>query len=148
MGRLQPLNLAHASPAFLVPKTDPNVLPRWVNNDHILNSNTVLDAFPLPWVDNILADCMQGMVWSTLDMTNLFFHTLMKPEDIWKTAVTTPCGLYEWIVMPIGLRNSPPIHQRRVTTALHHLIGEICHMYVDDVVIWVKTITNHTRDIQ
>ena len=27
MGCLQPLNLAHASPAFLVPKTDPNVLP-------------------------------------------------------------------------------------------------------------------------
>ena len=123
MRRLQPLNLAHASPAFLVPKTDPNVLPRWVNDYHILNSNTVLDAFPLPWVDDILADCMQGMVWSTLDMTNLFFHTLMKPEDIWKTVVTTPCGLYEWIVMPIGLRNSPPIHQRQVTTALHHLIG-------------------------
>ena len=26
-GRLRPSNLAHASPAFLVPKTDPNVLP-------------------------------------------------------------------------------------------------------------------------
>ena len=45
-----------------------------------------------------------------MDMTNLFFQTLMKLEDVWKTAVTTPFGLYEWIVMPMGLHNLPPIH--------------------------------------
>ena len=112
MGCLQPSNSAHASLAFLVPKTDSNVLPRWVNDYHILNSNMVLDTFPLPWVDDILADCAQGTVWSTLDMTNSFFQTLMKLEDIWKTVVTTPFGLYKWIVMPMGLQNLPPIHQR------------------------------------
>ena len=111
MGRLWPSNSAHASPAFLVPKTDPNVLPQWVNDYRILNSNTVLDAFPLPRVDDILADCTQGAVWSTFNMTNLFFQTLMKLEDIWKTAVMTLFGLYKWIVIPMGLQNSPPIHQ-------------------------------------
>ena len=60
---------------------------------------------------------MQATVWSKMDMTNSFFQTLMKPEDVWKTAVTTPFGLYEWIVMPMGLCNSPPIHQWQVTTA-------------------------------
>ena len=111
-GRLRPSNSAHASPAFLVPKTDPSDLPRWVNDYRVLNANTVLDAFPLPQVDDILADCAQGTVWSKMDMTNSFFQTLMKLEDVWKTAVTTPFGLYEWIVMPMGLHNSPPIHQR------------------------------------
>ena len=72
----------------------------------------------------------------------------MKLEDIWKTAVMTPFGLYEWIVMPMGLQNLPPIHQCRVTATLHHLIGEICHMYVDDVAIWLETIANHTWDIR
>ena len=71
----------------------------------------------------------------------------MKLEDIWKTAVMTLFGLYKWIVIPMGLQNSPPIHQHWVTTALRHLIGDICHMYVDDVVIWLKTIANHTWDI-
>ena len=47
----------------------------------------------------------------------------------------------------MGLRNSPPIHQCRVTATLRHLIGEICHMYVDNTVIWSKTVTNHTWDI-
>ena len=31
-GRLWPSNSAHASLAFLVPKTDTNDLPHWVNN--------------------------------------------------------------------------------------------------------------------
>jgi len=99
-GHLRPSNSAHASPAFLVPKSDPNDLPRWVNDYQVLNTNTVLDAFPLPRVDDILADCAQAVVWTAMDMTNSFFQTLMKPEDVWKTAVTTPFGLYEWIVMP------------------------------------------------
>ena len=36
----------------------------------------MLDAFPIPRVDNILADCAQATVWSKCDMTNLFFQTL------------------------------------------------------------------------
>ena len=137
-GQLQPSNSAHASLAFLMLKADLNDLPQWVNNYQVLNTNTVLDAFPLPWVDDILANCAQATIWSALDMTNSFFRTLMNPDDIWKTTVTTPFGLYEWVVMPIELHNSSPIHQHQVTTALRHLIENICHIYVDDVIIWSK----------
>src|ERR1700735_1675689 len=69
-GRIRPSNSAHASPAFLVPKSDTTVLPRWVNDYRQLNSNTVLDAFPLPRVDDILADCAKGKIWSKMVMTN------------------------------------------------------------------------------
>ena len=77
----------------------------------MLFRSTILDVHPLPHVDNILADCAKGKIWSKLDMTNLFFQTLVHPDDIPLTAVTTPFGLYEWVVMPMGLKNAPPIHQ-------------------------------------
>ena len=67
-----------------------------------------------------------------MDMTNSFFQMLMKPDDGWKTAATTPFRLYEWIVMPMKLHNPLLIHQQCVTAALQHLIGNICHMYIDD----------------
>jgi hypothetical protein len=57
-----------------------------------------------------LADAGWGKIWSKLDMTDSFFHTKMDPESIRLTAVTTPLGLYEWLVMPQGLRNAPPVH--------------------------------------
>ena len=146
-GRIRPSNSAHASPAFLVPKSDSAELPRWVNDYRQLNANTVLDAFPLPRVEDILADCAKGKIWSKMDMTNSFFQTRVHPDDIHLTAMTTPLGLYEWLAMPMGLKNSPPIHQRRMVAALRHLIGKICHVYLDDIVIWSDTVAEHTKHI-
>jgi hypothetical protein len=60
-GRIRPSSSEYASPAFCVPKyiagvPDLSVDPRWVNDYRALNSNTVRDSFPLPRVDDILAD--------------------------------------------------------------------------------------------
>jgi len=57
-GHIRPLNSEHASPTFLVPKVDRVVLPHWVNDYRVLNANTVLDAHPLPRVDDILAESL------------------------------------------------------------------------------------------
>jgi hypothetical protein len=94
-----------------------------------------MDSHPLPRVDDILTDCAKGKIWSKLDMTNSFFQTHMHPNDVRLTAVMTPFGLYKWLIMPMGLRNMPPIHQHCVATALQEHIGKICHVYLDDVII-------------
>ena len=146
-GQICPSNSSSASPSFLVPKTNSTVLPHWVNNYCVLNSNMVLDSYPLPRVDDILANCMKGRIWSHLDMTNSFFHTWVHPDNIHLTAVTTPFGLYKWMVMPQGLKNVPPIHQHWMNAALCPLIGKICHVYIDDIVIWSDTVAEHVKHI-
>jgi hypothetical protein len=50
--------------------------------------------------------------------------------------------------MPMGLKNSPAIHQRRVTKALGPLIGKICHIYLDDIAIWSNTVEEHEKKYQ
>lgn len=135
MGRIRPSSSEYTSPSFIVPKTDPSVLPRWVNDYRTLNKETIPDNYPLPCVDDILADCAKGKVWGKINMTNSFFQTLVHPDVVKYTATLTPFGLWEWVVMPMGLRNMPATHQRHVTLALRHLIGKICHVYLDDVII-------------
>ena len=146
-GRIRPSSAPAGCGAFIIPKADPNVLPRWVNDYRQLNSNTVTDSFPIPLVNEILADLGQGKVFATLDMTNSFFQTRMHPDDVELTAVNTPWGLYEWVVMPMGIKNAPAIHQRRVTSALRPWIGRICHVYMDDIAIWSRTIEEHTENV-
>jgi hypothetical protein len=80
-----------------------------------------------------------------MDMTNSFFQTHVHPDDVNLTAVTTPFGLSEWLAMPMGLKNSLPIHQHRMVAALRHLIGKICHVYLDDIIIWSNSIAEHTK---
>jgi hypothetical protein len=122
-GRLRPSSSEYASPAFCVPKyiggvPDLTVDPQWVNDYRALNSNTVRDNFPLPRIDDILADCGKGKIFGKMDMTNSFFQTRVHPDNIHLTAVRTPWGLYEWTVMPQGGCNAPATHQRRMTDVL------------------------------
>ena len=146
-GENTPLRRPAGSGAFIIPKADPTVLPRWVNDYRQLNDNTVPDSFPLPLIPEILADCGTGKFFASIDMTNSFFQTRMHPDDMKLTAVNTPWGLYEWVVMPMGIRNAPSIHQRRVTSALRPWIGKICHVYLDDIVIWSNSIDDHKANV-
>jgi len=72
-GRICPSSSLYASPAFIVPKSDPTVLPRWVNDYRQINTNTVTDSYPLLRVKDILADAGRDKIWSKMDMTNSFF---------------------------------------------------------------------------
>jgi len=49
--------------------------------------------------------------------------------------------------MPMGLKNALAIHQRWVTLALRQYIGKICHIYLDDIVIWSNSIEEHNNNV-
>ncbi|GAA5985154.1 hypothetical protein JCM11641_005468 [Rhodosporidiobolus odoratus] len=145
-GRLRPSTSPFASAAFIIPKKDPMADPRWVNDYRVLNANTVKDRTPLPVPDVVLGDAALAKVWGKIDMTNAFFQTPMSDEDIAKTAIKTPWGLFEWTVMPQGLCNAPATHQARVNEALRHLIGVCCQAFVDDIIIYSSSLEEHEKN--
>jgi hypothetical protein len=147
-GRIRESSSEFCSPSFLIPKADPTVLPRWVNDYRALNDNTIPDHYPLPRIESILSDCAKGSIWAKIDMTNSFFQTRVHPDDVKFTAVMMPFGLYEWVVMPMGCKNAPATHQRRMNKALQKYIGKICHVYLDDIVIWSNSIEEHQRNVR
>ncbi|SGY45138.1 BQ5605_C001g00251 [Microbotryum silenes-dioicae] len=151
-GRLRPSRSAYSSPSFIIPKkgcdVDPTIAPRWVNDYRELNKHTIKDRTPLPLPDDILSTCSNAQFWAKIDMTNSFFQTKMAEEDIHKTAVSTPWGLYEWTVMPMGLCNAPATHQRRVNEALQGLLGTICFVYLDDITIFADTLEEHEARVR
>ena len=82
-------------------------------------------------------------MYAKIDMTNSFFQTKVTLEDIHLTVVSMLFGLYKWTVMPMGCRNTPVTHQRCMTSALHEHIGRICHIYINDIMIWSNTMDEH-----
>ena len=54
-------------------------------------------------MDDILQDCTGHKFYGMVDMTNSFFQMQMHSDLVKYTVVNTPFGLYEWLVMPMGL---------------------------------------------
>ena len=72
-----------------------------------LNSNTVLDSYPLPRIDQLTCQLDGAKVFSKIDLNNAYHQLPVAQEDQHKTAFSCRYGTYEFKVMPFGLCNAP-----------------------------------------
>ena len=61
------------------------------------------------------------------------------------SAFVKPDGLYQYKVMPFGMKNAPKIFQRLISKVLAGLDG--CEAYIDDVVVYSDTWEQHLLQI-
>jgi transposase InsO family protein len=118
-----------ASPLHMVPKKDGSWRP--CGDFRRLNLVTEADVYPLP---NMLdfADRLHGCtVFSKIDLRKGYWQVPVAAEDIKKTAISTPFGLFEFLRMPFGLRNAGSSFQRMMDRVLTGLPFAYC--YLDDL---------------
>ncbi|KAG5868282.1 hypothetical protein JTB14_025807 [Gonioctena quinquepunctata] len=60
----------------------------------------------------------------------------MEEKDIPLTGFSTFQGHYEYLKMPFGLVNAPSTFQRFMNITLAGLTGELCMVYLDDIIIF------------
>jgi Reverse transcriptase (RNA-dependent DNA polymerase) len=68
------------------------------------------------------------------------------PEDVHKTAVTTPFGLYLFPYMPYGLCNASSTFQRLMDEIFGDLPYVFC--FIDDLLIASKTPEEHQKHLR
>ena len=69
-----------------------------------LNLVTKQDMYPPPHMEDLSAQLAGKKVFSKLDLRKGYYQVPVAPQDVPKTAVITPFGLYEFLRMPFGLR--------------------------------------------
>lgn len=85
---------------------------------------------------------------SFMDAFKGYHQILMAVEDQEKTAFQTPEGLFCYIVMAFGLRNSGATYQRMVNRLFRELLGIAMEAYVDDMVVKSKQQGSHSEDLR
>ena len=117
-----------------------------------LNSVTKSDTFPLPRVDDMLDELGRSKVFSTLDLAAGYWQLQVHPDSCEKTVFITHQGLYEFSVMPFGLKNAPAMFQRLMQRVLIGLNPEegpsFVSVYLDDVIVYSETLEDHLKHLQ
>ena len=108
-----------------------------------LNQITVNDSHPLPLISDLLDSVKDAKYFSLLDLRSGYWQIPVAQEDRAKTAFVTQNGLYEFTRMPFGLKTAPATFQRAMEVILAGLTFEICLCYLDDVIVFGKTLTEH-----
>ena len=74
---------------------------------HSLNKQTHLDIFPMPHIHNLLDRLGKAQIFSAIDLSSVYHQVCIKEGHKHKTTFLTPMGLFEYVVMLLGLTNAP-----------------------------------------
>jgi len=134
------------SPFLIVPKrARPDGKPKWrmVVDFRKLNEKTVGDTHPLPDVTETLDQLGQSKYFTCLDMAMGYHQIELEPGEGLKTAFSAKQGHWEYLRLPFGLNTAPATFQKMMNSVLSGLTGTRCFVYLDDIVLYTKSLTEH-----
>lgn len=150
-GRIRPSNSPYGSPTFFVPKSDGRY--RMVVDYRHLNRNTTPDVYPLPLIDQIMAQLGTAKYFTKLDLVGAY--QLLRVAEGYEhlTAFRTQFGMFESCVVRDGLRNAPAVFQHFLNEVFRELLGRGVIIYIDDILIYsnsledLRTLTHRVFDL-
>jgi hypothetical protein len=137
-------NSPYSSPLHIVAKPGGGYRP--CGDFRRLNESTEYDRYPVPRIHDFTANLAGKTIFSKVDLIRGYHQIPIHPDDIPKTAVITPFGLFEFVRMPFGLKNAAQAFQRLMDSALSGL--DFLFVYLDDILIASESATEHKEHLR
>jgi hypothetical protein len=104
-----------------------------------LNKACLKDHFPFPQIVQIMDSTSGCDLLCFIGAYSGFHQIPMSREDEENIAFITVDGLFCYVSMPYGLKNALPTFVRTMHKTFSDLIRDLVEMYVDDIVVKVKS---------
>lgn len=111
-----------------------------------LNAKTKPDKYPIPNILDFNSELRGAKIFTVLDIKKAYNNIPVRKEDVEKTAVITPFGLFNHVNMPFGLKNAGATWQRFIDSVFRD--WKNVYAYIDDILITSKNEKTHEEDVR
>ena len=143
LGIICPSSSPWASPLHMVPKPKDDWRP--CGDYPGLNKVTEPDRYRISIFKISLLHLKAQLFFSKIDLVRAYHQIPVAPDDISKTAITTPFGLFEFLRMPFGLKNATQSFQRFIDQVLNGL--QFVYAYIEDLLIVSSDYDTHLKHV-
>ena len=102
----------------------------------------------MPKIDQLVDATVGHPQMSFLDAFQSYHQIPLALDDQEKTAFVTPIENYHYKVMSFGLKNAGSTYQRMMTRIFESLLGKNIEIYIDDMVVKSKVVSEHLGDLR
>ncbi|MBW0461030.1 hypothetical protein O181_000745 [Austropuccinia psidii MF-1] len=122
---------------------------RMVGDFRALNNYTIPDRYPIPRIHETLTQLSQAKLITAMDALK-GFHQIFLTENAKKLVrIIVHCGIYEYLSMPFGIKNSPSHYQRMINTIFPEELSEgWLIIYTDDIRVFSETWESHLTRLE
>ncbi len=145
LGKMKPSDSAYACRVTLPVKKDGS--RQFCGDYRPLNLQTRQDSFPMPLVDDVISQLARSAWFTALDLQSGFWQIRMAPEDMRKTTLITKSRLYDWIVMPFGLKNATSTFTWTVSEIFKDVGDKFLKVFMDDLNIHIENWEDHLQHL-
>lgn len=116
--------------------TDPKVLNDYIKRPH----------YPMRTIDGVTAKLAGATYFTVIDATKGYYSCQLTEESSMLTPFATPFGRYRYLRMPMGLKSSQDVLNRKMDEALEGLQGVL--WIVDDIICYGSSKAEHDRNLR
>ncbi|XP_019252900.1 PREDICTED: uncharacterized protein LOC109231715 [Nicotiana attenuata] len=99
-------------------------------------------------MENLFDRLGGATVFTKIDLKACYWQLRIAERDEHKMTCVTRYGLYDFLVMPSGLTNAPATFCTLMNQIFREYIDEFVVVYLDDIVIYSKTLEEHLEHLR
>ena len=145
-GFIQRSQSRFGAPVLFTPKKDGTM--RMVIDYREINKVTIKNGYPLPATEELFPIVQGAKYFSKIDLHSGYYQIRIAEEDREKTAFVTRYGSYEFLVLPMGLCNSPGTFMELMNFVFENQLDRFVIVFLDDVLVFSKSLLEHEKHMK